>query len=514
MKEIYLYVPAIFDASKFSELSGFEDEAHWFLHKIITAASHRKHEYLFDGMAHISRKTMETFIHPSKVKRVRNALINHGVVVVNDSYKISDFVRGITGYSQRYGLSEPYAGDFRRIVVMKKALGAKILKHRITVAHKPVDPLDMDHTLDYLLGWLRKLKIDIHAAYELIDQETSEQPRVTTARVGKRGRRKIVKVALPDPKAINRMTAETIHNQEWEFKQCPIGRLHTNVTRLLTSSRSCLSIAGQPLISADIANSQLLFFLILLLDHRLNQSISSDSSSIPYSSPTQSPNPPSSANPTSSSPSTTTHSSLSNPSFPQLPPSTTPAPSHSLRTTSIGAQKEGWMGNENEGSDHQRYDAYLKDDEIEFKQRVMNGTIYDHLMGMTGYSSRGKFKKDFFQGVLYGDNTANYSKVNKITHAFRATYPTVWEFILESKVGGFEQLARDMQTRESRLVIGQVCGRLALHHPDIPVITIHDSLMTIPEHVPTVVRIMEEEFLRIGLTPKIKVDAPPVLKAA
>jgi hypothetical protein len=172
------------------------------------------------------------------------------------------------------------------------------------------------------------------------------------------------------------------------------------------------------------------------------------------------------------------------------------------------------MGNENEGSDHQRYDAYLKDDEIEFKQRVMNGTIYDHLMGMTGYSSRGKFKKDFFQGVLYGDNTANYSKVNKITHAFRATYPTVWEFILESKVGGFEQLARDMQTRESRLVIGQVCGRLALHHPDIPVITIHDSLMTIPEHVPTVVRIMEEEFLRIGLTPKIKVDAPPVLKAA
>lgn len=119
--------------------------------------------------------------------------------------------------------------------------------------------------------------------------------------------------------------------------------------------------------------------------------------------------------------------------------------------------------------------------------------------GKVDPKDRKAFKQRFFQDVLYGDPTEPYAKQSPVSKAFKATYPNVAAFIETEKRGGYQKLAQKMQARESRYMIGTVCKRLMQYHEHIPVITIHDSIMTTPEHTVTVKRIMVEEFTRIGI---------------
>lgn len=89
---------------------------------------------------------------------------------------------------------------------------------------------------------------------------------------------------------------------------------------------------------------------------------------------------------------------------------------------------------------------------------------------------------------------------------FRREFPSVHQFIFDQKVDDYRQLACNMQRAEAELMIDTVCLRLMTHHDEIPLVTIHDSIMTTEEHVPTVARIMVEEFQRIGFRPQFKVD--------
>jgi uncharacterized protein (UPF0371 family) len=63
-----------------------------------------------------------------------------------------------------------------------------------------------------------------------------------------------------------------------------------------------------------------------------------------------------------------------------------------------------------------------------------------------------------------------------------------------------------MQRAESGFVYDCVVRRLMEHHREIPVIVIHDSIMTTEEHCPLVRRVFKEEFERIGLRPTIKTE--------
>lgn len=56
-------------------------------------------------------------------------------------------------------------------------------------------------------------------------------------------------------------------------------------------------------------------------------------------------------------------------------------------------------------------------------------------------------------------------------------------------------------------MIHQVCRRLMLEHPTVPLITIHDSIMTTPGNVALVRGVMAEEFGRVGLHPKFKLES-------
>lgn len=262
-----------------------------------------------------------------------------------------------------------------------------------------------------------------------------------------------------------RVTIDQIANQEFDYVICRQGRIHTPITRLFADARTCLSIDGKPLASIDIVNSQLIFFALLFLENQYNRQ-AGDTDGKEMCEENNNPAVPTSSN----------HSS----------------PSGTKMDMADGAR---------------------------FISLVMDGKIYDYLMRRyreIGESviSRREFKHRFFQQVLYGDNDKFYASQLPLTILFQGEFPTVWEFILQQKqwsgVGprgeAFKKLAIRMQQRESRYMIGQVCRRLMEYHPEIPILTIHDSILTHPEYMPTVQRLMTEEFLRLGVQPALRVE--------
>ncbi len=84
-------------------------------------------------------------------------------------------------------------------------------------------------------------------------------------------------------------------------------------------------------------------------------------------------------------------------------------------------------------------------------------------------------------------------------------WPALADYILDAKRDCYQNLARDCQRLESRIMIDGVAGSL-LAEPSIPIVTIHDAILTTAAHVPSVEAAVLAEFRRLGATPKIRAD--------
>jgi len=82
-------------------------------------------------------------------------------------------------------------------------------------------------------------------------------------------------------------------------------------------------------------------------------------------------------------------------------------------------------------------------------------------------------------------------------------WPALADCILDAKGGCYQNLARDCQRLESRLMIDGAAGSL-LAKPSIPIVTIHDAILTTAAHVHSVEAVVIAEFGRLGVTPKIR----------
>jgi hypothetical protein len=99
--------------------------------------------------------------------------------------------------------------------------------------------------------------------------------------------------------------------------------------------------------------------------------------------------------------------------------------------------------------------------------------------------------------------------VTDFTRLFESQFPTVMRMIRDLKRKDYTQLACEMQRTESRIVIHGVCADLMRAHPDVPLVTIHDSVMTTPGNVAAVKDAMREAFARVGIRPTLKVEGSP-----
>lgn len=138
-----------------------------------------------------------------------------------------------------------------------------------------------------------------------------------------------------------------------------------------------------------------------------------------------------------------------------------------------------------------------------FIKTACDGTFYESLIDEIKGQTREVVKAKVFQ-VLYGN--LKVMKYAPLSESMRQRYPTVYEMLASFKrEKGHAWVGQTLQRREAHVVIGGVCGRLMAEFPNVPIITVHDSLMTTPGNVKLVHALLRQEFARHHFQPRFRV---------
>lgn len=109
-----------------------------------------------------------------------------------------------------------------------------------------------------------------------------------------------------------------------------------------------------------------------------------------------------------------------------------------------------------------------------FKTLAKNGNLYEYMMIHLGVKNRGDIKKIVYK-VLFGRNMGN-SKADK---QFKYLFPTIHNFIklYKKEIGDYKAMSHELQRMESNLIFNQIISTINNLHPDIKIITVHDSIV-------------------------------------
>jgi hypothetical protein len=139
-----------------------------------------------------------------------------------------------------------------------------------------------------------------------------------------------------------------------------------------------------------------------------------------------------------------------------------------------------------------------------YVQLCEDGRFYDWMMEKFRIPSenRGRFKQRVYKYVMFGKHER--SRHSNEWKLFEGAFPHIAKLIAGIKrEHGHKAVAHLLQRAESSLMINRVCRRLMEKHQEVPVVTIHDSILTTKKNVNLVRRIIKEEFIRVGLRPTL-----------
>lgn len=142
----------------------------------------------------------------------------------------------------------------------------------------------------------------------------------------------------------------------------------------------------------------------------------------------------------------------------------------------------------------------------QFEKAVIGGTFYELLNAALkrkyAKSKRDKLKQAVFRQIFFGKIPV---KPKSVCVAFAQMFPVLYEKILKVKTTDYRKLALLLQKSEADIIIGKVVDGIA-RTSKTPVLTVHDSILTLPEHVEEVKQRMEAAFLEaLGVKPTLKV---------
>lgn len=144
----------------------------------------------------------------------------------------------------------------------------------------------------------------------------------------------------------------------------------------------------------------------------------------------------------------------------------------------------------------------LTEDVYRYKQLCEEGKFYHHLMSRFNVTNKQAFKRRCFASIFYGFN----ERTSKAKQAFTSEFPTPAQFIFDAKAENYKALPLLIQRVESNFIIRTVCKRLTEEHPHVPLLTIHDSIMTTERYATLVKDVMLEEFTKLGTNPLIRLE--------
>lgn len=149
---------------------------------------------------------------------------------------------------------------------------------------------------------------------------------------------------------------------------------------------------------------------------------------------------------------------------------------------------------------------------MQYKTLVSNGRLYEYIEEKywqnTGIKvpSRKDLKSIVFT-VLFTDNRFYGQKEAAPKRIFRSIFPQVYEVFSQIKKKDSTALPRLLQTIESKLMLDLVAKRIATERPNMPIFTIHDSIVCPDGNEIYVAEVIKEEMEKaIGVTPCLKFE--------
>lgn len=146
-----------------------------------------------------------------------------------------------------------------------------------------------------------------------------------------------------------------------------------------------------------------------------------------------------------------------------------------------------------------------------FIDAVKSGQFYEEFGKLIGIDTsidenRKKVKKSVFSAIFSPNQIASHVEEIKL---FSKHFPSVMAVFkkIKTSVDSHRTLACVLQNFEADLILHTACKRISEINPDVPMFTLHDSIITIPEHQELVEKIMLEVLTEaIGFPPKLKIE--------
>jgi hypothetical protein len=147
-----------------------------------------------------------------------------------------------------------------------------------------------------------------------------------------------------------------------------------------------------------------------------------------------------------------------------------------------------------------------------FVRHAVAGDLYSHIVDIfNNNGSNSKFEitdiKKIIFVVLFSSNYFRQCEKFNYKNIFKINFPNVFEVFKMIKRGDNGRLPIILQTIESYLVIDKITKRIAAEYPELPLYTIHDSIVTLKGYEFKLKPIIEQITLEvIGRVPNLKIE--------
>ena len=157
-----------------------------------------------------------------------------------------------------------------------------------------------------------------------------------------------------------------------------------------------------------------------------------------------------------------------------------------------------------------------KSDLDAYCELVQSGEFYDYFLAQLEKRScpsltRDELKERFLANVIAKRKANRHGAEypSDVEDVFRELFPSVYRFVRDINRDGWEHanLIRELQRRESRLVIETVAADLLTRFPRLFLLTLHDAIFTTPRGIPAVVRAFDAAFKAMNFPMALKVAA-------
>lgn len=146
----------------------------------------------------------------------------------------------------------------------------------------------------------------------------------------------------------------------------------------------------------------------------------------------------------------------------------------------------------------------------QYIQRSSEGTVYEYIKDVVNSQTSNNLERDdvktMILTVFYSKNRYYQQRDAYLKRLFDRLYPEIYGLIKMIKKRSHISFAMLMQSIESEIVLHRCCHRIWDEgSQNVPVFTIHDSIVTTVENQEFVSRIMKDELYRcIGIYPTLK----------